>query len=73
MAERMIGTVKWINIAKGYGFLGRDFGEDVFVHFSAIQQEGNRRLVKGQKVAFSVEAGPQGLHAVNVILIQEYT
>jgi len=71
MAERMIGTVKWFNAAKGYGFIGREGGEDVFVHFSAIQQEGYRRLDKGRKVEFSVEEGPKGLQAANVILIQE--
>ena len=71
MAERMIGTVKWFNAAKGYGFIGRDDKEDVFVHFSAIQQEGYRRLDKGQKVEFSVEEGPKGLQAANVIPVQE--
>jgi CspA family cold shock protein len=67
MAERIHGTVKWFNAAKGYGFIGRDGGEDVFVHFSAIQADGYRRLEKGQQVEFSIEEGPKGLQAANVV------
>ncbi len=67
MSERYIGTVKWFNATKGYGFIGRDEGEDVFVHFSAIQMEGYRRLKEGQKVEFSIENGPKGLQAANVV------
>lgn len=67
MAERIVGTVKWFNAAKGYGFIGRDGGEDVFVHFSAIQTEGYRRLEKGQQVEFSIEEGPKGLQAADVV------
>jgi CspA family cold shock protein len=67
MNERIVGTVKWFNAAKGYGFIGRDGGDDVFVHFSAIQSDGYRRLEKGQLVEFSVEEGPKGLQAANVI------
>jgi CspA family cold shock protein len=67
MSERIVGTVKWFNAAKGYGFIGRDGGEDVFVHFSAIQSDGYRRLEKDQKVEFSIEDGPKGLQAANVI------
>lgn len=67
MNERIVGTVKWFNAAKGYGFIGRDSGDDVFVHFSAIQSDGYRRLEKGQLVEFSVEEGPKGLQAANVI------
>jgi cold shock protein len=66
MAERIQGTVKWFNGSKGYGFLSRDGGEDVFVHFSAIQGDGFRNLTEGQKVEFSVEKGPKGLQATNV-------
>jgi cold shock protein len=67
MAERLSGTVKWFNATKGYGFIGRDDGgEDIFVHFSAIQMEGYRRLKEGQKVEFSVEEGPKGLQAAEV-------
>lgn len=67
MNERITGTVKWFNAAKGYGFLGRDNGEDVFVHYTAIQMDGYRRLEQGQMVEFSVEDGPKGLQAVNVV------
>jgi CspA family cold shock protein len=66
MSERFVGTVKWFNPAKGYGFIGRDGGEDVFVHFSAIQMDGYRVLKEGQKVEFSVEKGPKGLQAAEV-------
>ncbi|MEW5873120.1 MAG: cold-shock protein [Chloroflexota bacterium] len=68
MEERISGVVKWFNAAKGYGFIGRDGGEDVFVHFSAIEMDGYRRLEKGQEVEFSVEEGPKGLQAARVIL-----
>lgn len=70
MSERIIGTVKWFNPAKGYGFIGREGGEDVFVHFSAIQTEGYRTLKEGQKVEFSIEKGEKGLQAANVVPIQ---
>jgi cold shock protein len=68
-SERVIGTVKWFNSAKGYGFLAREGGEDVFVHFSAIQSDGFRNLVEGQKVEFTIEAGPKGLQAANVVVL----
>ncbi len=71
MSERIVGTVKWFNATKGYGFIGRDDGEDVFVHFSAINMEGYRRLKEGQSVEFSVEEGPKGLQAANVNLLDE--
>jgi cold shock protein len=67
MSERIVGTVKWFNGSKGYGFISREGGEDVFVHFSAIQSEGYRNLMEGQKVEFSVEKGPKGLQAANVV------
>ena len=67
MAERYVGTVKWFNATKGYGFIGRDGGEDVFVHFGAIQSDGYRKLEAEQKVEFSVEDGPKGLQAANVV------
>lgn len=64
------GTVKWFNAEKGYGFIaGDDGGEDVFVHFSAIQAEGYRKLTEGQKVSFEVEPDPKNpekLRAINV-------
>ena len=67
MSEREIGTVKWFNAAKGYGFIEREGTDDVFVHFSAIQSEGFRTLNEGQKVEFSVEMGEKGLQANNVV------
>ena len=66
MSERIIGTVKWFNGGKGYGFLSQENGADVFVHYSAIQGDGYRSLEEGQKVEFSIEKGPKGLQAVNV-------
>ena len=60
------GTVKWFNAAKGYGFIQRENGEDVFVHFSAIQTEGYRSLDEGSRVEFEVTKGPKGLQATNV-------
>lgn len=67
MSERIIGTVKWFNSTKGYGFIERPNGPDVFVHYSAIQSEGFRDLTAGEKVEFSIEDSPKGPHAVNVV------
>ncbi len=67
MSDRIKGTVKWFNAAKGYGFIGREDGEDVFVHFSAIQSDGYRRLEEGQQVEFTIEEGPKGLQAAMVV------
>jgi cold shock protein len=67
MSERFLGTVKWFNATKGYGFIGREEGEDIFVHFSAVEMEGYRRLKEGQKVEFSVEQGPKGIQAADVV------
>ena len=64
----MIGTVKWFNPGKGFGFIEREDGEDVFVHFSAIQAEGYKSLEEGQRVEFDVEKGERGLQAANVRL-----
>jgi CspA family cold shock protein len=66
MNERLTGTVKWFNDAKGYGFIARDDGEDVFVHYSAIQGQGFRNLEEGQRVEFSVEQGQKGPAAADV-------
>jgi cold shock protein len=69
MSERIVGTVKWFNGSKGYGFIAQDGGPDVFVHFSAIQADGYRNLEEGQRVEFSIENGPKGLQAANVIVL----
>jgi cold shock protein len=79
MSDRISGTVKWFNGEKGYGFIAREGGEDVFVHFSAIQgdgfrnlmegQKGFRNLMEGQKVEFAVEKGPKGWQATNVSMV----
>ena len=66
MSERIMGTVKWFNANKGYGFIEQEGGEDVFVHYSALQSEGYRSLDEGQRVEFSIERGPKGLQAINV-------
>src|SRR4030067_699530 len=66
MSDRFRGTVKWfnaVNAVKGCGFIGRDDGEDVFVHYSAIKMEGYRKLEEGQQVEFAVETGPEGPQA----------
>ncbi len=67
MSDRVSGTVKWFNETKGYGFIEQEGGEDVFVHYSAIQGEGFRNLEEGQVVEFSVERGERGLQASNVV------
>jgi len=69
MSERINGTVKWFNGSKGFGFIEREGGADVFVHFSAIQGDGFRNLEEGQKVEFTVENGPKGLQAANVTIL----
>jgi CspA family cold shock protein len=66
MSERIVGTVKWFNASKGYGFIAREGGPDVFVHYSAIQADGFRNLEEGQQVEFEVERGNKGLQAANV-------
>jgi len=68
VSNREIGTVKWFNGSKGYGFISREGHDDVFVHYSAIQSDGFRTLDEGQRVEFSVEQGPKGLQATNVVL-----
>jgi CspA family cold shock protein len=64
--SREQGVVKWFNAAKGYGFIQRQSGEDVFVHYSAIQMDGYKSLTEGQTVEFEVKQGPKGFQAENV-------
>ncbi|MBV8819005.1 MAG: cold-shock protein [Acidobacteriaceae bacterium] len=66
MSDRQVGTVKWFNDAKGFGFISRDNGPDLFVHFRAISGSGFRTLQEGQKVSFEVKQGPKGLQAESV-------
>ena len=66
MSDRQIGTVKWFNDAKGFGFISRENGEDVFVHFRSIQGTGFKSLQEGQKVTFKVAQGQKGLQAEEV-------
>ena len=66
MSERITGTVKWFNGSKGYGFIEREGGEDVFVHYSSILGDGFRNLNEGEQVEFTVEQGPKGLQAADV-------
>ena len=69
MSDKIQGTVKWFNGDKGFGFIAREGGPDVFVHFSAIQGDGFRNLQEGQKVEFAVEKGPKGPQATNVTIL----
>ncbi|MCK5313653.1 MAG: cold shock domain-containing protein [Anaerolineales bacterium] len=69
MDERVTGTIKWFSNSKGYGFIERQDGPDVFVHYSAIKAEGFRTLEEGQTVEFDIEEGPKGLQAANVELV----
>lgn len=69
MGQRIIGTVKWFNDKKGWGFLAQPRGADVFVHYSAITGEGFRALEAGQAVEFEVEDGPKGLNALRVVTL----
>ncbi|MEJ2709593.1 MAG: cold-shock protein [Anaerolineales bacterium] len=66
---KVTGTVKWFNASKGYGFIERQGGPDVFVHYSAIQADGFRSLEEGQRVEFTIEQGPKGLQAAQVTLV----
>ncbi len=65
--SREQGVVKWFNASKGYGFIRRQSGEDVFVHFSAIQADGYKTLNEGQTVEFEIKEGPKGLQAEKVV------
>ena len=67
MSERVTGTVKWFSRQKGYGFIEREGGDDVFVHFSVIQGEGFRNLEEGDQVEFTIESSPKGPQAADVV------
>ena len=69
MEERVQGTVKWFNDSKGFGFIEREDGDDVFVHFRGIRGDGHKTLRDGQKVEFSVVEGPRGLNAQDVVVL----
>ncbi len=69
MSETVAGTVKWFSDQKGYGFIAREDGPDVFVHFSAIQSEGFRSLSEGDQVEFEIEDGPKGPAASKVVRV----
>ena len=69
MSERITGTVKWFNGGKGYGFIEREGGPDVFVHYTAIQGDGYRNLIEGQQVEFTIEEGPKGPQAADVVMM----
>ena len=69
MSEKEQGTVKWFNGSKGYGFIEREEGEDVFVHFNAIVGDGYKNLEEGQSVEFSVVQGEKGLQAEDVVVL----
>ena len=71
MAEREIGNVKWFNSSKGYGFISREEGSDIFVHFSAIGGDGYRSLEEGQKVEFTVTDGKKGPQAQDVVVKED--
>ena len=71
MSERVQGTVKWFNDGKGYGFIEREEGDDVFVHYNSIQGEGFKSLQEGQRVEFTIEQGEKGPQAVDVAAISE--
>lgn len=73
MSEKETGTIKWFSTQKGYGFIQREGGSDVFVHYSAIQGSGFRNLTEGQSVEFTIEQSPRGPQAVNVVALSSPT
>ena len=71
MGQRITGTVKWFNAQKGFGFIAREGGADVFVHHTAIQMKGFRTLKEGETVAYDLLESPKGLQAVNVMRVDQ--
>lgn len=69
MSDRIEGTVKWFNSGKGYGFIAREGGPDVFVHYTGVRGEGFRNLEEGQRVEFHIEQGTKGPQAVDVVVL----
>jgi cold shock protein len=69
MSDRITGTVKWFNDAKGFGFIERDSGEDVFVHYSSVRGDGFKSLQEGQKVEFALGQGQKGPQALDVTVV----
>lgn len=70
MSQKVMGTVKWFNADKGYGFITQPEGDDVFCHYSAIEMQGFKTLREAQEVEFEIEESPKGLQAVNVTLVE---
>ncbi len=70
MSDKVVGTVKWFNADKGYGFITQPEGDDVFCHYSAIEMQGFKTLREAQEVEFEIEESPKGLQAVNVIPLE---
>lgn len=70
MSDKVVGTVKWFNADKGYGFITQPDGDDVFCHYSAIEMQGFKTLREAQEVEFEIEESPKGLQAVNVIPLE---
>ena len=71
MSDRLRGTVKWFSAEKGYGFISQESGDDVFVHYSAIQADGYRNLEEGNRVEFEITQGQKGQQASNVVVVTE--
>ncbi len=71
MFERIVGTTRWFSARLGYGFIRKDDGEEIFVHYSAIQTPGYKRLREGQKVEFRIEEGEKGYQAAEVVPVED--